>query len=153
MFVPVRDRPPLVTRWFLLSLTRCCVRVFIVPRTIVSFRGETLSSCSCSRVLDVIEVIILADLKVDGTNTGEKTEIFSVLIILSLVKGTSQNQLVNYPCNETEWSVSYLFVCTILTDLIAKWKYCELNAKLYLKKNNIIRISLYHTLYRLYLKK
>lgn len=31
---------------------------------------------SYSRVLAVIEVIILANFKVDGTNAGEKTEIF-----------------------------------------------------------------------------
>jgi len=45
--------------------------VFVVPRAIVSFRGETLSSCLFARILAVIEIIILADLKADGLNTRE----------------------------------------------------------------------------------
>lgn len=65
--------PPAVSHTMVSAFfnTVLCTRVFIVPRRIVSFSRRNIV-ISYSRVLAVIEVIILADLKADGARRGER---------------------------------------------------------------------------------
>lgn len=82
MSVPIRDRPSLVTRWFLLSLTRAVRTCFYSPAYDgLVLRRNIVILVSYPCVLAVIKVIIFADFKADGTNQRENTEILGPCIV------------------------------------------------------------------------
>lgn len=117
MFISVQDRPPLVTRWFL-SLTRCCTRVFIVPRTIILFCGETLSSCFRIRVYLPLSKLSFSRISKSTVQMRERKRRSSVrALILSLVKDTPRNRLVDPRWN---WMTNFL---SVLTNLMLKQKF------------------------------